>query len=406
MQLIDLLILTISFLVYKVIFILIPVLSSFLNVYDTSTLLILEKPKNILQKIIVSLVRWDSVYFIILARRGRLFEQEWAFGPVFPHTVRLFTDHIFLSKSLYNYAFLSIVISHLFHLFSIFSLYYLTFKIYQSRNMAIITSFLYLVSPSGIFLSAGYTESFFSFFIFTGFIFFEKDYNFLASLAWCVASTIRSNGLLWSIFFLHSAFIWVCRFFKYPGFILFFRIIKFGICSLIVGIGFFWIQYRAYVEFCHPEKKRSWCFESFPLIYSFVQSYYWNVGFFKYFTLPQIPNFILVSPAIYISMKSVIYYFFKNKDQFKKTSQKLNSYYIIQLLMTIICIFTTHIQIFTRMISCLPGIYWWLANCLLNDWLNFNKTLNEKKESLYWTRIWILYGMVQAVLFGAFLPPA
>ncbi|KAG5519062.1 hypothetical protein PMAC_002148 [Pneumocystis sp. 'macacae'] len=253
MQLIDLLILTISFLGYKVIFILISVSSSFLNIYDTSTLLILEKPKNILQKIIISLVRWDSIYFVALAQRGRFFEQEWAFGPLFPDFVRLFTDHIFLTKSLYNYALSSIVISHLFHLFSIFSLYYLTFKIYQSRDMAIITSLLYLISPSGIFLSAGYTESFFSFFIFIGFIFFEKNYNFLASLTWCMASTIRSNGLLWSIFFLYPTFTWI----------------------YLVGIGFFWTQYRAYVKFCRPKKLRNWCSASFPSIYSFVQSYYW-----------------------------------------------------------------------------------------------------------------------------------
>lgn len=53
-----------------------------------------------------------------------------------------------------------------------------------------------------------------------------------------------------------------------------------------------------------------------------------------------------------------------------------------------------HVQIFTRMISYLPGIYWWLANYLLND------------KPIFWVKIWVLYGMVQAVLFGAFLPPA
>ncbi|KAG5439050.1 hypothetical protein PCANB_002383 [Pneumocystis canis] len=380
MKLIELLILTISFLGYKVILVLICTLSSFLNVYDTSTSLILKQPKNILQKIIASLTRWDNIYYITLARRGLLFEQEWAFGPAFPYLIRLFTDKVFSNKSLYNYAFTSIIISHLFHFFSIFFLYYLTFKIYHSRDMAIVSSLLYLISPSGIFLSAGYTESFFSFITFLGFIFFENDYNFLAALVWCIASIIRSNGL-----FLKS--------------------------SQIIGIGFFWIQYRAYVEFCWPQKQRNWCFKRLPLIYSFVQNYYWNVGPFRYFTVSQIPNFILASPAVYISIKSGVYYFSKNRNQFQEVTWKLNPYYIAQLFLTIMCVCVMHVQIFTRMISCLPGIYWWLANCLLNDQLysDSDKTsLNKRvrKKSLYWVKIWVSYELVQAVLFGAFLPPA
>ncbi|KAG4303803.1 hypothetical protein PORY_002801 [Pneumocystis oryctolagi] len=386
MELIDLLILIISFLGYKTIFIFICVLSSFLNVYDTSALLLLRKPKNLFQKIIVSFVRWDNIYFIALAHRGLLFEQEWAFGPGFPYIVRLFTDWIFVSKSLYNYAFISILLSHLFHLCSIFSLYYLTFKIYQSRDMAIVTSFLYLISPSGIFLSAGYTET---------------------ALSWCIASIIRSNGLLLSVFFLYPTFMYIYQILRYPEFGLCLKMIKFGIYSLIVCAGFFWVQYCAYIEFCWPEKKRDWCFKKIPFIYSFVQSYYWNVGFFKYFKVSQIPNFALAFPAILISIKSGIHYFLKN-NKFRKITRNLDLYYITQLLLTVVCICVMHVQIFTRMISCLPGIYWWLADCLLNDRLYScsNKFSLKKKKSLYWVKIWILYGTVQAVLFGTFLPPA
>ncbi|EMR10094.1 hypothetical protein PNEG_01844 [Pneumocystis murina B123] len=393
MKLRDLLVLTVIFLGYKAIFIFICTLSSFLNVYDTSTLFVLKQPENILQRIITSLVRWDNIYFITLAHRGLLFEQEWAFGPGFPYLVRLFTDSIFLDKSLYNYALVSIIISHLFHFFSIFILYHLTFKIYKSRDMAIVTSLLYLISPSGIFLSAGYSESLFSFVTFLGFIFFEEGYNFLAALTWCIASTIRSNGILWSIFFLNSVFVYIYKFLKSPRFCLFFKIVKFGIYSTIVCTGFFWIQYHAYIKFCRKKKQRNWCFKRIPSIYSFVQSYYWNIGFFKYFTVPQIPNFILAFPSIYLSIRSGTY-FLMSKNRVQKFTGKLDLYYIAQLLLTILCICVMHIQVFTRMISCLPGIYWWLANYLLND------------KPIYWVKVWVLYGMVQAVLFGAFLPPA
>lgn len=275
MKLLDLLVLTVIFLGYKAILILICTLSSFLYVYDTSTSFVLKQPENILQQIITSLMRWDNVYFVTLAHRGLLFEQEWAFGPGFPYLVRLFTDSIFFGKSLYNYALVSIIISHLFHFFSILILYHLTFKIYKSRDMAIVTSLLYVISPSGIFLSAGYSESLFSFVTFLGFIFFEEGYSFLAALAWCIASTIRSNGILWSVFFLNSVIIYIYKFLKSPRFSLFFKIVKFGIYCIIVCSGFFWIQYDAYIKFCWQKKQRSWCSNKIPSIYSFVQSYYW-----------------------------------------------------------------------------------------------------------------------------------
>lgn len=55
--------------------------------YDTSTQLLLPSPSSdeplvdqILAHVASKLVRWDAVYFISIAERGYLFEQEWAFG--------------------------------------------------------------------------------------------------------------------------------------------------------------------------------------------------------------------------------------------------------------------------------------------------------------------------------------
>jgi GPI mannosyltransferase 2 len=36
---------------------------------------------------ILNFVRWDAIYFLQIAQRGYLFEQEWAFGPGFPTLV-------------------------------------------------------------------------------------------------------------------------------------------------------------------------------------------------------------------------------------------------------------------------------------------------------------------------------
>lgn len=55
--------------------------------YDTSTSLLetdspslLLEPPPRLANPILKLVRWDAIYFTALAARGRIFEQEWAFG--------------------------------------------------------------------------------------------------------------------------------------------------------------------------------------------------------------------------------------------------------------------------------------------------------------------------------------
>ena len=39
------------------------------------------------------LVRWDSIYFVNIAERGYLFEQEWAFG--YPNLLRMLTPGMF-----------------------------------------------------------------------------------------------------------------------------------------------------------------------------------------------------------------------------------------------------------------------------------------------------------------------
>ena len=54
--------------------------------YDTSTTLLhLDETlsvgdKSFQESWLRNLVRWDSIYFIEIARRGYAFEQEWAFG--------------------------------------------------------------------------------------------------------------------------------------------------------------------------------------------------------------------------------------------------------------------------------------------------------------------------------------
>jgi phosphatidylinositol glycan class V len=66
--------------------------------YDTSTTLAFEGAANdnavvsLLTHLCTKLTRWDAIYFTKVARRGYLFEQEWAFGWGFTKWINFFAS--------------------------------------------------------------------------------------------------------------------------------------------------------------------------------------------------------------------------------------------------------------------------------------------------------------------------
>lgn len=67
--------LIVTFLAWKLLLFLVAVASPGPG-YDTSTFLSPRPPGYVHGKF----VRWDAIYFTQIARRGYVFEQEWAFG--------------------------------------------------------------------------------------------------------------------------------------------------------------------------------------------------------------------------------------------------------------------------------------------------------------------------------------
>lgn len=67
-------------------------------------------------------------------------------------------------------------------------------------------------------------------------------------------------------------------------------------------------QYIAYASFCAESTTagvsslypRPWCASRLPMIYGFVQSHYWDVGFLRYWAVAQIPNFIIAAPMLFL----------------------------------------------------------------------------------------------------------
>ncbi|CAI5461302.1 unnamed protein product [Closterium sp. Yama58-4] len=85
-----------------------------------------------------------------------------------------------------------------------------------------------------------------------------------------------------------------------------------ALCCLLSFSLLLSFQFFAFTQFCRPAASTtprdvpSWCMDSIPYIYGYVQRKYWDVGFLRYFQLKQLPNFLLASPTLLLSLSAVL----------------------------------------------------------------------------------------------------
>lgn len=187
-----------------------------------------------------------------------------------------------------------ILIAHVAHLFSILILYGLSMILFPSKQIALVTALLHIISPAGIFLSAPYAESSCALLTFLGVFLFTKSFGSGASnrslghdllilasgVVFGVATTFRSNALLNGLLLLEEAFRTFINLGDVFNVATFRRLIITGLGGMCVGIGFLLPQYLAYEEYCGAtgvDSTRIWCKNTIPSIYTFVQAYYWYV---------------------------------------------------------------------------------------------------------------------------------
>lgn len=195
------------------------------------------------------------------------------------------------------------------------------------------------------------------------------------------------------------------------------RFVRMAILVAISAAGFIGFQYYGYLSFClQTQSPRSWCQLTVPAIYSFVQEHYWNVGLLRYFTREQIPNFLLASPMILLSVCGIISYCRKNLKTIltlgikpvsvaKRSpfySRRLVPLIYLWMIMLLSTVFVAHVQIITRLFTFLPAPYWYMAHIICS---------RRKDSSFLWAKrlvIWFcgLYGIAYTVLFLNYYPPA
>ncbi|EWC45205.1 hypothetical protein DRE_06093 [Drechslerella stenobrocha 248] len=423
---------------------------------------------DLVGRLVTALTRWDVIYFEGIARRGYRWEQEWAFGIGQSYLLQGFrTIHSLISTAELGAASQIIFFSTcscVSHLVSAIVLFHLTTLLFQSaqlkgrkpgqdpvRLVAFVAASLHVLSPAGIFLIAPYNEAIFSALSFLGYWSYssaikstapdgkhswKNEILLLSSAAlFGVSSLFRSNGVINGVLFAFefSQSLWRLISGINPSANLRLFVAS-GAAGALVGVPVLWRQYVGWLEYCSSETdslSREWCSKSLPSVYNFVQSHYWGVGFLKYWTPGNIPLFLLAVPMLFVLLRTT-------SDIFATLTPATNRLYSLplvqtnrdllfrlsvpQLLLATLAITNYHVQIITRLSSGLPIWYIVTAAALVQTAetqypgpgdvaSESGKTAPETSSSVAsWhrpaIRFFLGYQIVQAILYGGFLPPA
>ncbi|KAI8935213.1 hypothetical protein NX059_007802 [Plenodomus lindquistii] len=425
--------------------------------YDTSAYILFDRTAerhhnfsalSRADRLTLNLFRWDALYFVGAADQGQIHEQQWAFSWAYSHLLRALGQ--FFSGAaecpLQYYIVAGVIVSNLCHLLSVLVLSRLLTLVLTSprrHHVAFVASVLHILTPASLFMSAPYAESAFSLFNMTGMLCYAKSklrarsghaslledaYKLGSGFFFASATLMRSNGLL-------SGFILLYDLGSYIPLLsamqLSYRNVRsmFIICvaGMLVMCGFVGPQYVAYQEFCHSESGlplRPWCDRSFPSIYSWVQSHYWNVGFLHYWTISNLPLFLLAAPVLWLlleSSTSTLRTGFEEQRQqtrahettsrdavHEKSACAVNTLpelALPPLVLAIAALTSFHVQIVNRIASGYPTWYMAIAQLLTIGQSRGSSGKPSLKGQMIIRGI-VTYTLIQGMLYANFLPPA
>lgn len=435
---------------------------------------------HIVQRLARRLCIWDTVFHAtagLHSDKDLRYEHEWAFGIGWSQVVgvagkaliRMFGNHTEVDEKLYFYVLGASLVSTVGHYVACLVLYAVTIQVYSSSKsphlvdllqqaqetagagvveatteqkeakareqrktnlnagrVARKAATLYALSPAGMFMLAGYSEPVFAALSFAAMEMRRRKLYIAAGSLFGFAALLRSNGLLWGIVFLGdlaTVLNGLVRSWNSPSkqsvrrelLIAGAKIIAGG---LIIGGAFCLTQFKAYKTYCTNASttQPEWCEARVPLIYSYIQSKYWGVGFLRYWTPNNIPNFLFAFPTLAVMWKSGCYYSYYLPKSIKENTstpdiseherailrkiEYFSPYLAVQLVMFFACLLSWHVQIITRIGSCLPVIYWYTAEMLTST------QLSQVKTGKIIARYFMVWIVVQGIFFSAFMPPA
>ncbi|XP_075408960.1 GPI alpha-1,6-mannosyltransferase 2 isoform X2 [Tenrec ecaudatus] len=319
------------------------------------------------------------------------------------------------------------LLNSLFCVLAAVALHDLSCQVLHSPRQAFFTALLFCLSPANVFLAAGYSEALFALLTFSAMGQLERSQSWTSGLLFALATGVRANGLVNIGFLVYAQ----CQSFfsslrvKSPLRQLIKLIASVFLTVFTLGLPFVLFQYYAYTQFCLPASVQPipkpllqlaldkgyrtadgneppWCSWTLPLIYSYIQDVYWNVGFLRYYELRQVPNFLLAAPmAVLVAWATWTYVTSqpwlcltlglqrsKNDESLKKPevgflSPQVFVYLVHAAVLLLFGVLCMHVQVLTRFLgSSTPIVYWFPAHLLQSQ-----EPLLRASETVPWNAL-------------------
>ncbi|KAM3264652.1 hypothetical protein T459_01671 [Capsicum annuum] len=271
-----------------------------------------------LASVIEDSIVWDSVYFVRIAECGYEYEQTYAFLPLLPICISLLSRTAFAPfvPFIGQRAVLGLsgyVLNYFAFVLAAFYLYRLSAIILKDSELALRASILFCLNPASIFYSAIYTESMYALCSIGGMYYLMRGSTNIATLWLALSGFARSNGVLNAgyICFQTMHMSYKAAFVRKHAGVTFIVLLSGALRCLFIISPFIAFQAYGYYNMCvrgTSNEMRPWCKAKLPLLYNYIQSRYWGVGFLKYFQVKQIPNFVLASPILFLALCTIIHY--------------------------------------------------------------------------------------------------
>lgn len=325
-----------------------------------------------------SLLVWDTQHLVHIAKCGYQYEHQFAFYPMIPGLLSLARTPVGFEEWALSYG---LFLSFCAGVLSVVVFHRLSTAVLQQPRLAALATILFVLQPATVFHTALYTESLFTLLHFCSLYSLYCCQNLLpATLFVGLSSAVRSNGVVNCGYLLHFCLV---RYFESPhldqGVM---WLLKGALATAAGAAPSLLFQAYGYTTFCsNPAQNdtRPWCQSTLPTIYTFVQKTYWGLGFLNYWTLQQLPNFLLAAPMLALSACGCLMYVRHNLHLFMLgglvAPRSRGGIRQVGFLGPSVCVFIypwafmtitaalyMHVQVVTRFVSSCPALHWYLAD--------------------------------------------
>lgn len=364
----------------------------------------------------VPFVRWDTVYFLSLAypAYGYMYENMLAFQPGIVAILRVLGFGYSGAWDPFVSVMRTVVLVQLLSWLAPWLLYHVTKQCTSSPRWAYRAAMLSVFAPaSATSLTSPTPEPFFSVCSLLGLWCLTKEpythlRRILAALCFAAATLFRANGVFLAGFLVwHGLYLPWLTGHRRSVFQLLSALFIVVFCVGLSVAPFVLSQAWAVERMCPGAV---WCTRSWPVVYTYVQETYWDVGFLRYWHWAQLPNFALAMPVLLlgawgcytlrpswrICLRETLWPW---RCALSPPRRGVWDWVFVYHMMFVLALlfFASHVQIALRFAT--PGgmpLLWWAAA----------KAYEHPQRRRVLEGYLVMYSIIACVLYAGFYPPA